>query len=346
MAYEDFTTYTEVDPNSQIGLVGTDHLDVSLHRNADAYLYDDKGAGYFGDYEHLIDFKFISHTNNGTYAIDLCTNVIDDAAWIYGNADGLGVRTSYSTTPGYCFYLTDFGLLNNDLDNIVITNNVWYYLTIKRLGTTATCKIYSDKARTTLIDTMTVTCKTTTYRYIYAVDSWNSGNADVLVSDIEDLDFQIETHILSDTAKASDSVDYIYPECDISCQAFSIIGTINTVALYKPVWGGEGYMLHKDLQAFNFWSGNFSIHDKGIDSEPIILSGVEIGSGICGCNHACFTAKFVNMRTMANNNEEIEISGLGDCVDAIYVIKSLSTKTMHKRDARIWTLTLEYVRDA
>ena len=133
--------------------------------------------------------------------------------------------------------------------------------------------------------------------------------------------------------------------CESSCATFSILGDSYSVYFAKPIWGGEQYNLQKDLQSFNFWSGNFSIHDKGINSEPIILSGVEIGDADCGCDHACFTAKFVNMRAMARNNEEVTISGLGDCIDAVYIIKSFGTKTMRKPDARGWTLTLEYVRD-
>ena len=165
----------------------------------------------------------------------------------------------------------------------------------------------------------------------------------------DNVSFQMfHAHLVEDTAKASDLFSEIHTDagvCESSCPTFSIIGDSYSVFFAKPIWGGESYALDKDLQSFNFWSGNFSVHDKGINNEPIILSGIEIGDESCGCDHDCFIAKFVNIRAMARNNEEIIISGLGDCIDATYVIKSFTTKTMHKRDARIWVLTLEYVRD-
>ena len=146
--------------------------------------------------------------------------------------------------------------------------------------------------------------------------------------------------------------------CDSSCATFSIIGDSYTIYLLKPQWGGENYSLQKELQSFNFWSGSFNVHDNGIDNEPIVLSGVEfIPKGDCGYGAFCippcippclsevFTNKFVHLREMANKNEEVAISGLGNCVDAVYIIKSFSTKTLRAPTSRSWVLTLEYVRN-
>ena len=47
MAYEDFTTFTEVDPNSHISTTATRVTYAGLARNEVAYLYKDYGAGYF-----------------------------------------------------------------------------------------------------------------------------------------------------------------------------------------------------------------------------------------------------------------------------------------------------------
>lgn len=147
-------------------------------------------------------------------------------------------------------------------------------------------------------------------------------------------------------------------DCDCSCETFTVTGSSYTITFFKPEWGGEEYSLKKELQSFNFWSGNFNVHDKGIDSEPIVLAGVErVGKGDCAYGIVCippcippclsqaFTNKFIHMREMANNNEEVEIYGLGNCVDAVYVIKSFTTKTLRAPLARSWVLTLEYVRN-
>lgn len=146
-------------------------------------------------------------------------------------------------------------------------------------------------------------------------------------------------------------------ECGSSCPTFSIIGDSYTIYLYQPDWGGVDYNLGKELQSFNFWSGNFNVHDNGINNEPITLVGIEAVHPRCPygafclppcipfCMSEIFTEKFMHLREMAKNNEEVTIIGLGDCVDAVYVIKSFSTKTMRAPAARSWILTLEYVRD-
>lgn len=146
-------------------------------------------------------------------------------------------------------------------------------------------------------------------------------------------------------------------ECGCSCTTFNIAGNSYSIDFFKPRWGGVDYNLEKELQSFNFWSGNFSIHDKGIGGEPIVLAGVESMPPNCGygafcfplcfplCMSQIFTNKFIHLREMARDNEEVTISGLGDCVDAVYIIKSFSTKTMRAPASRSWVLTLEYVRD-
>jgi hypothetical protein len=57
-----------------------------------------------------------------------------------------------------------------------------------------------------------------------------------------------------------------------------------------------------------------------------------------------FTNKFRFIDEMRDNNEEITISGLGDCMDAVYVIKRFHYMTVTPR-AYEWTLVLEKVRD-
>ena len=54
MAIEDFSTYTETDPNSKIAVTSS-KIDVSaIDRGDNAYVYDDKGSNFFdGDFEFL-----------------------------------------------------------------------------------------------------------------------------------------------------------------------------------------------------------------------------------------------------------------------------------------------------
>ena len=384
MAYENFTLYTEVDADGTITVIAQQITYAPVDMDIDSYVYDDKGVGYFGDYEHNVDcIKDASTVHGSSVGVWGVSNSVDD---FHNWSEGQQCQMNWNgVSSKVYFHLKDKGNANND-SWLLGLQNTRYYLVPKRVGTTATIKIYTDAAHTVLVDTLTITSQNTTYRYIYAGGSVNTGatahdfyarvyNLNLMgdkahapndtAKSTDAVTFAVEEHMtdiakasdlggffvgrkfaIGDTAKAADLFGESYGVCKSSCATFSIIGDSYSVFFDKPVWGGEQYNLQKDLQAFNFWSGNFSIHDKGINSEPIVLSGVEIGSSACGCDHNCFIAKFVNIRTMARNNEEITISGLGNCIDAVYIIKSFSTKTMHKKDARGWSLTLEYVRDA
>jgi plastocyanin len=444
MAYENFTTYTEVDADGDITVAANTITVDTMRITANSYVTKSHGANHFGNFEHKIDVRFTTlSTSNytGFWGISNSHYTI-----LSMDANNEGVTTWIANVGGdYRIYLRDFTNDNSDFyGGLALSTS--YYTTIKRDGTTATCKIYSDSARTNLLDTLTITCTNATYSNVipmfgydnnvnsrsstYTVDNLDlqeeetlnpvddANASDAITFDVEehmaddakandttkfdatkllsdnakasdtvnfdsnsstqhtahasdDISFQMfHAHNIGDTAKASDSLTFdaeinlvdiakasdLYSDnspppvaeviYDSSCPTFSLLSASYSIYFTKPIWGGEQYNLQKDLQSFNFWSGNFNIHDKGIASEPIILSGVEIGSQNADYTHDMFIAKFVNIRAMSRNNEEVTISGLGNCIDAVYVIKSFSTKTMHKPDARIWTLTLEYVRDA
>lgn len=146
-----------------------------------------------------------------------------------------------------------------------------------------------------------------------------------------------------------------------SCDRFSIIGDSHTVELKMPIWGGEDGAINKDLHKFSFWSENYDIHDDGIASQPFTLSGIEtagcadelIGEACFPwcfpvCFHSQFMKKFSNLWEMMDKHEEFEISGLGDCIDAIYKIRSLDVNTVprHGKYYLLWRLSLEKVRDS
>ncbi len=93
MANENFTTYTEVDPNSRITKTSTKVTWAALDRNETAYVYKDKGVDFFdGDFTHLLTV-YMTTLVNGSYVYawaltnDLNSiRVIDNA-----NGDALGV---------------------------------------------------------------------------------------------------------------------------------------------------------------------------------------------------------------------------------------------------------------
>ena len=131
---------------------------------------------------------------------------------------------------------------------------------------------------------------------------------------------------------------------------FSIIGETYTVILRKPHPNSVDRKLNKNINRFNFWSGNYRVHDDGIQNQPLTLQGIEIEE-YAGCFPLCFPIcfrmtlanKLEFILDMSNNNEEVTISGLGNCVDAVYIIKRFSFETLTP-SARSWTMQLEKVR--
>lgn len=199
MAIENFTTYTEVDPNTRITVTATRVTGApTLTRGESAYVYSDKGVGHFvGDFEHLVAIR--------------CSAAVGEAAatvvWALGNSIGdfyermaagnglcIWFNLYYATDPSPAIILEEsYGLSSYRDDYKYAGYNIWYYLRIRRTGSILTCEIYSDAARTVLIDTLSLVLHTVdSYRYVYAIssvtDAWMGSST--LSADIENLDLQ------------------------------------------------------------------------------------------------------------------------------------------------------------
>ena len=194
MAIEDYTTYTEVDPNSHIGLVGTNHIDFNAYANEDAYCYKDKGAAHFTDFEHKVDVRPISASADYCYGCNwLLSNALDDYHGLRtAGQTCVVVRTGHWTVAYPQLYLSEYyGSTEYNAGPFNAAYNTWYYLTIKKLGTALTCKIYSDSARTTLLNTLSLTLQADhSFRYIFAANTQNEAVARNFDLDIENLDLQ------------------------------------------------------------------------------------------------------------------------------------------------------------
>lgn len=200
MPLEDFTTYTKVDPNFHIGLVGTNHVDFNAYRNEDAYLYKDKGVNHFsGDFEHKIDVKAVSSsTAYGNPQVWALANLVDDYVGIdVANGDELCVLIYASSATVFQLYLRELYVGTEYTSAYYqVTAGTMYYLTIKRAGTALTCKVYSDSARTILLATLSLTLHgTVSFRYVYASQTYNDGGAYIMDCDVENLDLQEATYV-------------------------------------------------------------------------------------------------------------------------------------------------------
>jgi|APSaa5957512535_1039671.scaffolds.fasta_scaffold28984_2 hypothetical protein len=182
MALENFTTYTEADPNNKITITST-KVDVAALVNSDnAWVVDDKGAGNFdGDFEHLFELYTSSSGGNepGHWAM---ANAVNDRDGLKGGSEDYFYAWSYRGSQ--------IGL--DEYDNGTNYQDFWgsasgstlYYMTVERdeaVGTYGTLylRIYSDLNRTTLLDTLTVTLHTSKkdFQYIYGFMNVGGGES-------------------------------------------------------------------------------------------------------------------------------------------------------------------------
>ena len=188
---EDYTDYTEVDPNARFAVI-TNKITVNgLTQNEDAYIYYDFGVDYFnGNYEIQVTVKITASDLNCRIAVCSFCNHIGDVAgpdmeflYLYRDAGGAYKIRLYEIDPG-----------GSTADDYVCSLNTIYYLIMKRdesVGTYGTiyCLIYSDSARSNLLDTLSLTLQTakTDFRYLYGVQSYNTGSGNAMSAEISDL---------------------------------------------------------------------------------------------------------------------------------------------------------------
>lgn len=194
MAIEDFTTYTEDDPNSRITVTATKVSWAGLLNNEEGYVYADKGVNYYsGDFEFQFTIRSISSGVPGSVGSNQPTfwslaNLVDSYNDIYvANGDYLILLVGWSTGvwPYLVLQECSGGTLYGDSPvTFQISVDTEYYITIKRdesVGDFGTlyCYVYTNFARTNLVHTFTITLHSSKkdFRYLYALQSRNTGSA-------------------------------------------------------------------------------------------------------------------------------------------------------------------------
>lgn len=173
--YEDLSTFTEVDSAGDL-TVATYRVDYdTMRRDASAYLYKDYGAGNFTDFEIQFEMEITAAGNQANNMIAGVSNTVGTLSDHDSAGDGLVIVGYNSGASALGLYLIDYPTLNNDSYITASASISLLYCTLTRSGTTATLDLYSDASRTTLVDSLSVTCATTAYRYLYAVASLGSG---------------------------------------------------------------------------------------------------------------------------------------------------------------------------
>jgi hypothetical protein len=200
----DFTDYTEVDASSKI-TVTADIVSGILPRNVDAYLYKDFGIDAI-ESTFRIDFTIqapdlsgalANTTSGGLGGYLVLTNTLDDLSgqWIAG--DDSIILSGYYDGDSYNLTFREVaagtGTVDVSIDlppsNLDTATPVYYYITILGNGADLTCTIYSDEARTTVVDTLSVTrTGAVKFRYLMPICSLNSSSAQTFYTHTQELD--------------------------------------------------------------------------------------------------------------------------------------------------------------
>jgi len=199
MVLENYTTYTEVDVGADRIQKTANHIDFEAVRGEVTYLYDDKDAVHFGDFEHTVDallnpaaslsLGYVWALTNRIGGNNTCRQAEEtfiDCGFRSPSAGNYVLRIGHWTGEAY------------NTDNYACALDTTYYLTLERTDTTFTCKIYDAPERNVpdLLDTLTLEVSNETYQYVYACQNYDAGTAVTAVIDIDDLDLQEEVIVV------------------------------------------------------------------------------------------------------------------------------------------------------
>jgi len=199
--YENFTTYTETDPNSKFTVAANAITVGTLSRNETAYIYKANAVGATADFIYYIDATFTKGTAGGQMAILQVSNNVCRFDAIDGTTNK-GISVYYSDVAGTIRFYIRRGDAGGSSTDIWIgpTDATKYYFKFSLDADAgggngvATCIIYPSSADrvagTNAIDTITVTRgEQVAYSYVFAVTSGNDGSNYPITSGlIENLD--------------------------------------------------------------------------------------------------------------------------------------------------------------
>jgi len=231
---EDFTTYTEVDPNSNIVVTASTITATNMTYGDHAYVYFNKGAAnkdskYFTALRaRFATSSSVSSTGGQAVMVLGLSNEVGDGRSQF--TTGLTVEWSLSTTEVKLRIWEDGGGASNDI-TAALSADTTYYCEYRWVGgSQVNLLIYSDSAYTTLVDTLTITNATfgATYRNVYGMGSVGTSGtttATVVVSNMTLYRFQFNGfHAMNRVVTANVSDDFeTYPGSWLESEAGSSV---------------------------------------------------------------------------------------------------------------------------
>lgn len=251
MAFEDFTTYIEFDPAfNRISVNGANSVTGNAMTRLDtAYLYDDKGAGHFGVFEHDHDCKPIASTSESSYAAiwGISNTIGDVAAW--SATYGLNVFVwRNATKPEFMLYeRIGAGVIDSTIS--LDWGTTYYCVTDRDAVPIITTIVYNEAAHLTIKDTIFGACAATTCRYVFGTASFNTGTAGKSITfDVYNLDLNEAVGDVSSGIKIWDGTGYIELARDDTSPVKLYTGT-ETIGIQLVAVG------HGDASAIRFFDG-------------------------------------------------------------------------------------------
>ncbi len=166
----DYTTFTEVDPTSQVSVTSdcVSFTDIETRNNV-TYLY--KSQLTEGDFVYEFDTILTSSdTFSGETTIWGITNTESDT---YDDWDDGAQVVWYKSGSIIRIELEKIYPYSGD-NSVTLNMDQRYYLRVSRTEETITAEIYSDSARTQLVDTLSKDVGTDSYSYLYAFSTEDS----------------------------------------------------------------------------------------------------------------------------------------------------------------------------
>jgi len=218
MTVEDFTTYTEVDPNNHLSRTAKRISIAGLIANESCYIYKDKGIGFFsGDFKHRLDMKFTTKGYDSELIPWALWNTIGDRYECEAaGSDGIYIRfypvgfmrvrivERYNGTT----YESGYRQLEDDLG---ISIGDPFYITVTRRGDKFSAYFHADKdIRDRCLggsgSALSLTLHSIeAYRYIYGAQSASTGgSATTIDAIIENLEFVSPLFKFYDDAETGD----------------------------------------------------------------------------------------------------------------------------------------------
>lgn len=200
MAAKDYTIGIKVDPNNRYTVATSSVTVTDLGINESAYIYWDEGVDNFnGDYEFLLDVRTTGGSSTGSYGY----------GWAIANEIG-DMNAIQQTTPQGSHGLYGKEHISGTQDIVIIegtvggstytdffrgVGNAQYYVKIIRdeaIGANGTlyCYVYSDAARTVLVDTLSLALhEKIDFQYLYGANSDNIGGSETYDAIFANLEF-------------------------------------------------------------------------------------------------------------------------------------------------------------